>query len=797
MRKLLLILLIIAVGISASMAQTIRTGVANNKSAAASVKPITTHQSLVAKPMKEFNAQMSKISPLALNQDVKVISSVTRGDKKIQIVQNTNGTLRKRVTLDNTAQKLNIKTKTPAFKSATDYTLFESFEDWDGSPDWTPAGWSRDNKTDLVTWDMSDGAFLCYPSDGDYMAYVEWIFPFDDDFNLITLYPRDEMLISPAFTPVKDEYLFFDVNYSAYFMFYDIFTDELDFENPVSNLQALISTDNGTNWTTLWDMAKDEGYTEDNIWDYTDYEWYTKMISLESYIGKSVKIAIRYTDRDGGNDVGLDNIAVREPSPNALYKRPQGFFIAGLTQGWSAYNLDLLVGHAYDQTIWRNLSTEAETYSWEFDNPDGSGSVLKSTEKNPDVPYPFDLYLIPTLTASGGNYSSTYQWGAEEMRFLLAGGEIDLLGLPGGTPSCGNYDLSLFETLYTYIDGKGGYNFGTNTDNLIEGVANYFEKPVHKYILDGVWAALRVFKGFPANTEFTMVIHKVVDGYLEDEIATATCTPADIITISDYAYTMPFKSFITIDPETGLEIENEYLEIEDAILIEIKGFNNIPGAEICFAVQEYDVDPAGENNAYIFHANGNLLSYPVSTSLLINLDLTYSFLLADSYEFIAPAAGGEKTFDVISLYSPDVWWLEDDLPEWLSAKYTFDEETWEIQLTLTADPLPSGTEKREAVVKIITYGADMSILVKQEKGTGIQVINVADTKVVNKNGNFELKYTSDYSLVSVYNVAGQKISGYSLPASGTFTVPAENYTKGVYLFSFSGTKGVSTVKVIK
>lgn len=787
MKRLLLIMLMSVVGIFVSIAQTVRTGAPSNKKDA-HVKPIM-HQSLAKKQVKKAKTQIAPFSPRILNQDVKIVSTVSHGDKKIQVVQNANGTFSKRIAVNNATQKLNRKATTSFKRSTADNTLFESFEGWDGvDPNWTPAGWLRDNKTSITTWEMSSEGFVT-PTDGDYMAWVNLGFIYDEDENLTITDPRDEMLISPAFTPAINDKLYFDVNFAATWMFYDYFADEVDFDNPIFNFQVLVSIDDGNNWNVICDIAE-EGknyYTEDNIWDYMDNEWYSKGISLESYVGKSIKIAFHYTDRDGGDNVGLDNIAVREPNPTALYMRPQGYFKVGLSNDWY-YLPDVMLGHAYDNSIWRNLSTDAETYSWEFENPDGSGTKLTSTDKNPNILYPYNTFDIPTLTATGSGNSSTYQWGTGEGLMLMQTGG-NMVMSDSTVYGCGNYDLSY--DFYYYTSSKG-YYFGTTDDNSIDGVANYFEKPVHKYILEGVTAAVYPFD-FPANTEFTMVIHRVTDGVVSDEdiIATSTCTTADVV--DDM---MSFAGFITIDPETGLEIENDYIEIEDAILIEIKGFNNIPGGEIAFINQEFDVDPTGENNAYYYTPDRQLYYYNGSTSLLFSLNVTYSYLLANSDEFIAPTSGGEKTFDVISYYSPDGWWLEEDLPEWLSDDLVFDNTTWEIQYTLKAEPLPADVPSRQAVVKIATYGADMSILV-QQGSTGIPTIKIENTKVVNKGNGFELTYTPDYSGVSVYNVAGQKLAGYQLPATGTFTVPAGNYSKGVYLFSFTGAKGVSTVKVLK
>ena len=489
-------------------------------------------------------------------------------------------------------------------------------------------------------------------------------------------------------------------------------------------------------------------------------------------------------------------------NPIALYMRPQGYFKAGLTPKWEFYQANIMLGHAYEPAVWRNLSLESDAYLWKFENPDGSGTLLTNTEENLEASYPYNLdgFEIPILTATGGGQSSIYQWGVYDDRLFLPGGNLDLDD--GTVIGVGNYDLSYNIRSYTLKD-EGGYAFGTTTDNSIEGVANYFEKPVHKYVLTGVWAALGAFS-FPAGTEFTMVIHRIanVNDPFNDEdiIATATCTTEDVEALgANEVFTMPFRKFVTIDPETGLKIETDYLEIEDAILIEIKGFNNIPGSEISFCVQEIDQDPIGENNAYLILApDRSLGGYSgVYTSLLFNLEATYSFLFADSDTFTVPAAGGEKTFNVTSFYSPDEWWLEEALPEWLSDDFTFDSKTWDIQYTLSAEPLPANTNYREALVKIVTFGADMSILVQQGITTGLSAVPVANVKVVNENNGFELSYTPDYSVISVYNVAGQKVAGYQLPVNGTFIIPNGNYPKGVYLFTFTGTKGASTVKVMK
>ena len=793
MRKLLLILFISIAGISAIMAQSVRVEAAKNMN---EVSKMHINKPFVDKKVKDLQSPKVFSMSNKLNQG-KIVYSTKQGDKEIQLLKNENGSFSKKMVQTGSKQKLNRNNPAPNNKNVSnDFTFFESFEGWDGlTSDWTPEGWSRDNKTESETWYVSDGGYFNYPTDGDYLMSVDWQLPFDDDFNFIILDPRDETLISPAFTPVLYDYLAFDIHYSTYFMYYDMFTDEFFFDDPLFNIQVLLSTDDGKSWNVIWDASKE--YTVDDIDILDNAMWSTKLLSLSDYIGKSIKVAFRYTDREGGDNIALDNIAVRELNPTALYMRPQGFFNLGMSQEWRSVNADLMIGQAYSQTIWRNRSTEPISYKWEFENPDGSGSIITSTEKNPNTPYPFNWYAIPKLTAYSENKNSNYQWGVSDMKYFMAGGDTDISGTVIGV---GNYDLSYDFYSYYFVDGD--YAFGTSTDNSIDGVANYFEKPVNKYILDEVWAALGEFS-FPEGTEFTMVIRRVSGGYVSDTIATATCTTADVIALANHAYTMPFSKFKIIDEETGLEVEHEYLEIEDAILIEITGFNNIPGSKISFCAQEFNADPTGESNAYIYLLQGDnryLRSYNGATSLVMNLEITYSFLVADSYDFDVAEGGGEKTFGVISYFSPNGWWLEES-PEWVDISYDFDPEVWaytgECNLNISVEPLPASEDLREAVVKIATLGADLSILVKQNRVTGLSVTNISKNKVVNNNNNFNLSYTKDYSTVTVYNVAGQKIASYNLPESGEFLIPAGNYPKGVYLFNFTGANAANTVKVIK
>ena len=293
---------------------------------------------------------------------------------------------------------------------------------------------------------------------------------------------------------------------------------------------------------------------------------------------------------------------------------------------------------------------------------------------------------------------------------------------------------------------------------------------------------------------------------MTDTIATATCTAADVITIETGYYSMLFKGFKSIDALTGLEISNDFLEINDGIFVELTGFNK-PGIILSAYAQGYD-SPTGDSNAYVYlnstNTDGttsrNLYSAPeyigAYTSLLFNLAATYSFLTADEKTFIAPVEGGNKTFNVTTYYSPSDWWSDMELPTWLKMDTTFNETTWATTVTLKTEALPAGITGRGAVVTISTYGADMNINVTQGDYTGLKATKAINTKVVNAGNAFELSYTSDFKTVAIYNIAGQVIRSLELPTSGKLNVSTNDFKRGIYIFKFVG-KTIETAKVIR
>jgi len=792
MKKTLLFIAMIVVGVTFVPAQSTKIG--------ASIKGNASHAKVIEMPV-------NKVSKSLMIKPAKVYrSNIALVGKKSNFKRMSS--LHK-VTPKHVNRINAFKSRTPLLrmKSSTVATFHEGLESYDGvAQNWLPTNWTELNKitgTKYVvgdsinpTWAVSASNEYTSPSVGNSMAWVDWDNP--------DARAQDVWLVSPAFTPKSGDIVSFDYFYNPYWMYIDnaasTTTDVFNFTKPNATMQLYVSTDNGTNWVKLWDAIDDAAQFDATTlgdWYYSYGSWNTILKALDAYTGKSIKIAFRYVGTDG-DSMGIDEVSVRQLAPTALYGRPQGYFYAGLTTDFMSSNSDYMFGPAYETATWDNYSNlESKSFLWTFADPANSAASVTSAEIHPKITYPDGEFKVPTLKATAGIYDSIYTWGAANNPKIANGGSTGSLG-------AGNYDLNQAYYDFPVQNLPNNYLFGTNTDGSVDAIANYYEKPVHKYILDSLWVSLGAFSA-PAGTEFKVIIHRVVDGNLADTIATATCTTADVLTVSAL-HTMVFKGFKSLDPTTGLEISNDFLEISDGIFVELTGFNK-PGIIMAALAQGYD-SPTGDSNAYVFlnikNTDGttsrNLYSAPdyigAYTSLFFNLGATYSYLTADDKTFVAPIAGGNKTFNVTTFYSPNEWWSDVELPTWLKMDTTFVEATWATTVTLKADALPVGITGRGAVVTISTYGADLNINVTQGDFTGLKATKAINTKVVSTGGAFELSYTSDFKSVAIYNVAGQVLRNLELPETGKMNVSTKEFNKGIYIFRFVG-KTIETAKVIR
>jgi hypothetical protein len=231
----------------------------------------------------------------------------------------------------------------------------------------------------------------------------------------------------------------------------------------------------------------------------------------------------------------------------------------------------------------------------------------------------------------------------------------------------------------------------------------------------------------------------------------------------------------------------------------------------------------GNGSSYAVHGD-NLLMFGEkidettynSCDVFVQLSGFYNCLefAFGSDSLIAPTTGGTATWfseEDQKDYSESILYSSfgpEDLvdivkPEWLKITGVDDsdyEQYGLIYITTSADPLPDGVSGRSGNLIINSRGGvKATIRVKQgdAEWTGTKNPAVKEVRVVGTDNSFELTYTENYHAVTIFDVTGKRMETYTLPAGGTFSIPAHDLSKGVYLLRFSGNGRTETIKALK
>jgi len=803
MKKNLLIALLLAFtfGVSAQRITTQKpkgikkeAAVAVKNSPLADVKPVRMEaagvKSVFDSPVKEVLS--SKI--LKDGSDYRVVR-LQNGLTKKQLLPKPGSALSKKI-------KPNDNPRIENLLSDDDGSLVESFEGWDGATlDWLPAGWTDESKTgspvttdmygDPVnfTWKTTDdsGAFSTPAKDGHCYAHCQFAFPYTilsgSDEVLIIPPTSDEWLISPAVEVKADFSWKFYLHINPFWARFDYETFE--FTALKTHIETLISEDNGATWTRLWNSDDFMlSFTDEELYETMgDFPWYYVKFDLSSYVGKTVKTAVRYIDDDGESAM-VDMFTIGLLQPQAYYEVPEASFITGYSADYYELNADILQSFAYTPVQWNGYSIDADAVSWSF------GAYGTFTEAQPLVTLPFDLIDPPVLTATSNVGSATYQWGTT-YPYLFTGGTMGDIGVP--EYHIGNYDKRFGFTRYSDINAEGMADYGT-----FKGVSNYFAKPASNYAIDTIFVHVGNLVA-KAGEPVKLAVYKINDdSTLGDTLGIAEAYPEDFIFAFnsnglDY-YTVPFI-FKALDPETMLESDT-WLDINSPILVE---FYNYESAYIFF---QYEDNPDGYNYAYISFEEGvmPLSDFGIYTSALFDMTATLPFLYTEDNKYDAPVAGGSKSFDITTYWHPNGWWLDEELPDWITfGSLTLNQSTGVATLPVNVAALPSGVTGRSANIELASYACNLTLQVKQGDGEYLSVNTVISNqetvKAARQGDNFILSYPAKAGSVSVYTISGQKLSTYELNPKGVFTLPASNLAKGVYLLKFDGLN--KSVKIVK
>ncbi len=481
-----------------------------------------------------------------------------------------------------------------------------------------------------------------------------------------------------------------------------------------------------------------------------------------------------------------------------MFMRPAGYFLAGVSRNYYYYDYYFLLGPAYTDVTWRNLSTDGITsYNWTLPDPEATTvdeygyiiSTVSKSEKNPVLNYPFDIYMsTPQLNASDGSGNSySFHYGGMDSVILFNGAYYNDYWLPTGYGAC-NYDHHLGMSIFDSSDA-----------NDIYAISNYFEKPSQKYLLDTLWIGAYTCNA-PAGTEFELTIYKIDDeGYFSDTLGTSTITIEDVEgPLYDGHYcNLLFSEYDVYNEDLGFNISKDYLEIEDAIFVELKGFD-ATGVELQLLLQ-YDESPVQENNAYVLFNDeeSSIGWFGYNTSFFFNLNASFSYMFADDYEFQAPKNSSSKTFTIKSGYPVTEIELDGTLPEWISVNKAYNSDKDELYLTLSVTNLPDGTTNRTEDLVFYVNETYVSITVNQDDAnTGIKSNSSENIKVIKNGDMLSLSYPSNYKNLTLYNVSGKFYGSYDLPSNGSYSFIPKVQNNEIYLLIFSGNEINTPVKIM-
>ncbi|GHU67398.1 hypothetical protein FACS189413_02090 [Bacteroidia bacterium] len=796
----------------------------------------------VQKQLLKVNTSVSpKLQQRALLAEPQVLSTETFSNgAQIHTIQTSNGTVRRQVQLAGQEKKLSIARSKVQPKApqvvADDNTLYEGFEGWDKTTEyWIPLGWTKEDRSssgDDYSWMVVSGiriseSEIVYPYEGTATAYLSPAYV-GSGTNYFFL-PSEEWLETPVFTPKQYDKLFFKLNYNPGWMLFNYPQYQssqgknVAFNKINQEVEVYISTNEGQDWAKVWTALDDaQAYGRQDLIDAINYGgwWSSFSVDLTNYVGRNIMVGFRCNNiNDGVNFILLDEIRVGVPQPEAFYRRPQGYLFYTFSEEYEA--APVIFGPAYTPARWLNYSNrESESFAWIFTDPVSTtgNNQIEFQDINPEITYPYFQADIPILEASAtGAIPSAYQW---EGYYLQTGGSTNVRFQGNTEPTvcgAGNYDVNLgMDVGYFSSSYPNGTIFGSGNEPFwganfkLNGIGNYYEKPLSKYIFDRLWIHCYKFTAQP-NAEMQVIIHRIVNNYLADTIATSICYGRDVEAINRgkdangkdvFYYTIPFDF-------------DEYLEIEDAILVEFKGYLNPATVSTIAPIVQSEDSPSGDCYAYVFltattsDGGKEELLYPMtsivgwSTSFYFNMNAEFTFMHTEDNRYEVPAQGGTKDFSIDSYYYPASWWLDTTPPDWITLEEPIlvDQETGIATLPVTVAALPNGVEGRNYNVYLYSPGSSLTIQIKQGNAgwlpdiVGIPNTQPEATQVIRQGNNFQLTYPKAAQSLAVYNIAGQKVAEKALNASGTDVLPAAHLANGVYILKFNGTN--TTVKVIK
>lgn len=790
----------------------------------------------------EFKEKKVVAAPTVYNQKVVSAGKLVKSFKNMGIYQTKDGKY-VRVINKNNKLDLNNYSKSKAVEAAADASFSENFDGWDGeTANWLPTGWSQESKVGSdanLMWGVAEGNFYAMAYEG-YSLNITAAMDLDPETFAYIFPEQDEWCYSPAFTVAAGDYLSFMLNYDPglTLLNWDVMqsTSEYVFDKENTNLEVKISTDNGANWTTIWDAVSDaKTMSDDELYSVVGTSpWKGVVCDLSAYAGQSVKLAFRFVG-SAGNDMMIDNLSVGEVTPVASYSVPVNLFVnsSGVNSGYYPF---ARLAPAYTDIEFANESQMAESYEWMY-NSSEDGSEIFSDDNNLTVNYPYSQWRYPTLTATtGSNSSEPYQFGswinsqgAPASSFWQTGGYI-----AAGKDDVMDYPVVNWEKHYHSRNVYFGADLAVNCSDEAatsllgkEGVeatfdsyATLIQAPSAPYAFYGVYLTIPAVSvtGDENQTVTVSVYSLTAEGTRGDLIGSGECKLSDNISSSESTLYVP--CYFT--QKIGALTQQVPLTIDEPVLVCITAGKGLVFNLINELSAQTGLSATGWADGLLYESNYMIVkdketgdfyyirlssfglnpeatetpNWELITGIGVEFDVIYNWLYENTgnYTYEAPATGGDsEAFVMNSLLSSEYWTVEGDgLFDWVD--YTigdFDTSTGDTELTFSVQPLPEGVSGRKTAITISTYGAAPVTFGIFQGDAGVSVVETSANRVNVVNGNFEVE-AATATAVDVYNVAGQKVASAAI--EGTTVVPAQDLAKGMYILKFNDNTAVKVMK---
>ena len=501
------------------------------------------------------------------------------------------------------------------------------------------------------------------------------------------------------------------------------------------------------------------------------------------------------------------------------YLNPDGTYWLGINIEGAGYKADLLHVPALQILTFKNTSDEPLKTKWSINGNDVSQNVtsegnLEYYYINPAAETDAAFYL-PTLKSNSGNHSFTL-------------GESNTTG--SAVKTFGNAETTLCTTAKggmtpIWSDTKG-YIFGSDTEinetgEIIESIVVSSPQPAASLCVSNILYHVYSKSNTPLSSGAKMTL-KIVEAKANDKgvylptdnvLYEMTAEEKDVLDgglFSDLTtYALVFSNKV-YDPATESMIE-EPLTLDKPFSLVLSGFNQ-KGVDMGLIATQF---PEGEvlnshmtipSEEGMFYGYGSFNVAVMITGYFngIQVDDRINVLKAPDEGGIATATyeGGEIEYAAVTTSQN---WIEEydfgfepELPSWISWELdnSYREEDGYYALTFTCEP--SEGQDRNWTGHITGFGgvkSDNTITIYQGKYTGINdAVTNNNIKVSTNEDSFILSYMEGINNVNIVNIAGQTIATYELPASGQFTIPAANLSKGIYLLKFNNNQ---TIKVVK